>query len=469
MDPSTSRSDSALALARRAFVLAGLIAEAAFLYGRHALARRLHLSSGEVDAARSTRFARRFVRVATRFRGGLIKLGQVASLRFEVLPEGITEELAKLRDRVEAHPYEAIAQQLERELGASPDLLFRHFDREPIAAASLGQVHRATAADGRDLAVKILYPDVERSVAIDLAMTRVALWLFDFVVVADLNHVYREIRRSIHGEMDYVREGRAAEEVAGNLARDAELARHVRVPAIHWDLTTRRVLAMEFIEGRKIGEPEAEGAAGPTQDQIVLWASRAFLHMMFRDGFFHCDPHPGNLIVEPDGRLAIIDFGMNERLSPAMLAAVRRNVLASVTRDADLFAASLVESGAIENEDVPVVRELAEMSFDPEYYNLTPQEVMNLDFGEAFRRSRELMKRLRTFRIPEGIVMWWRATSVLYGLVVELAPGLRPLDVFGPYVLTFMSEAGTSGRAGGPAPGDAPRRSAVAAGAREPA
>ena len=441
MKTRTRGPDSPQALARRAFVLAGLIAEAAYLYVRHAVALRLHWRAGQVDGARSTRFAERFVRVATRFRGGLIKLGQVASLRFEVLPEGITEELAKLRDRVEAHPYEAIAQQLEDELGLPPEASFRHFERLPIAAASLGQVHRATAADGRDLAVKVLYPDVERSVAIDLAMTRVALWLFDFVVVADLAHVYREIRRSIHGEMDYLREGRAAEEVAGNLARDPELARHVRVPAIHWDLTTRRVLAMEFIEGRKISELDAEGGGGPGRNEIVLWASRAFLHMMFRDGFFHCDPHPGNLIVEPDGRLAIIDFGMNERLSPTMLAAVRRNVLASVTRDPDLFAASLVESGAIEPEDVPVVRELALMSFDPEYYNLTPQEMMNLDFGETFRRSRELMKRLRTFRIPEGIVMWWRATSVLYGLVVELAPGLRPLDVFGPYVLTFMAEA----------------------------
>ena len=433
-------SDTALALAHRALVLAGLIAEAALLYARHALSRRLGWRAGEVGTERFTRFAQRFVRVATRFRGGLIKLGQVASLRFEVLPEGITDELAKLRDRVEPHAYASIARQVEAELGAPPEDLFRHFEPEPIAAASLGQVHRATALDGRDLAVKVLYPDVERSVAIDLAMTRVALWLFDFVVVADLAHVHREVRRSLHGEMDYVREGRAAEEVAGNLAQDAELSRHVRVPAIHWDLTTRRVLAMEFVAGVKIADLDPDQSE-PSRDQIVLWASRAFLHMMFRDGFFHCDPHPGNLIVEPSGRIAIIDFGMNERLTPELLAAVRRNVLASVTRNADLFAQSLVESGSIEPEDIPVVRDLAELSFDPTYYNLTPQEMMNLDFGETFRRSRELMNQLRTFRIPEGIVMWWRATSVLYGLVVELAPGLRPLDVFGPYVLAFMSEA----------------------------
>lgn len=435
---SARRGPSAATLLHRAIVLAGLIAEAAFLYARYALARRLHWQGGRVDEARFARFAARFVRVATRFRGGLIKLGQVASLRVEVLPESITDELAKLRDRVEAHPWDEIDAQLRSELGEAPEASFSSFERQPIAAASLGQVHRATAADGRDLAVKVLYPGVERSVAIDLAMTRIALWLFDFVTIADLAHVHRQLRDSILGEMDYLREGRAAEEMGGNLAEDPELRAHVRVPEIHWDLSTRRVLAMEFIDGVKIDELDADGA-GLSREEVVLWASRAFLHMMFRDGFFHCDPHPGNMIVEPSGRLAIIDFGMNERLSPAMLAAVRRNVLASVTRDAELFAQSLVESGAIEARDVPVVRELAEFSFEPEMYNLTPQEMLNVDFGETFRRSRELMSRLKSFRLPDGIVMWWRATSVLYGLMLELAPGLRPLEVFGPYVLAFMS------------------------------
>jgi ubiquinone biosynthesis protein len=437
--PRSVDGPSPRALAWRAIVLAGLIAEAAFLYLRHALARRIGWRGGRVGAARFARFAARFVRVATRFRGGLIKLGQVASLRVEVLPEAVTEELAKLRDRVEPHPFVEIEAQLESELCAPPAVCFQRFEPIPIAAASLGQVHRATARDGRELAVKVLYPGVERSVAIDLAMARVALWLFDFLVVPDLAHVHRQIRCSIEGEMDYRREGRAAEEMAANLARDPLLRQHVRVPAIHWDLTTRRVLAMEFVAGVTIDELRAGGGATVSREEVVLWASRAFLHMMFRDGFFHCDPHPGNLIVEPSGRLAIIDFGMHERLSPEMLAAVRRNVLASVARDADLFARSLLESGAIEASDLPVVRELAELSFDPEYYNLTPQEVAKLDFGETLRRSREQMQQLRSFRLPDGVVMWWRATSVLYGLMLELAPGLRPLDVFGPYVLEFIA------------------------------
>ena len=110
-------------------------------------------------------------------------------------------------------------------------------------------MHRARALDGREIAVKVLYPGIERSVAVDLAMTKLALWLFDWIAIADLMQVYRELRDSLRGEMDYLREGRAGEEIARNLARDAELAARVRVPRIHWDLTTRRVLAMEFLAG----------------------------------------------------------------------------------------------------------------------------------------------------------------------------------------------------------------------------
>jgi ubiquinone biosynthesis protein len=250
--------------------------------------------------------------------------------------------------------------------------------------------------------------------------------------------VYRELRDSLKGEMDYLREARAGEEIARNLARDVELAARVRVPRIHWDLTTRRVLAMEFLPGVKINDPHAVAALGARVPDLVQWISRAFLHMMFRDGFFHCDPHPGNLMVIDGEQIGIIDFGMHRRIEPEVLAAVRKNVLASVRRDPDLYAASLVEAGMVGADDVAAVKEIAKLSFDPAYYNLTPQEMMNVDFGEYFRRMREQLKRIRSFRLPDGLVMWSRAISLLYGLLVELAPGVRPLDLLGPFVVEFL-------------------------------
>ena len=246
---------SLIGLAGRFSVLLGLILRAAWIY----LRIRLHLggrwraSPGRL-VEQQRRFARRFADVAIRYKGGLIKLGQVASLRVDVLPAEVSDELAKLQDRVEPHPAAEIAAQIEHELGRPAERVFAEFSPEPLAAASLGQVHRARTLAGDEVAVKVLYPGVERSVAVDLAGTKIGLWLFDFLTVADLLQVYRELRESLRGEMDYLREGRAAEEVAGNLHRDPAVAERVRIPRIHWDTTTRRVLTMEFIDGvKKIG------------------------------------------------------------------------------------------------------------------------------------------------------------------------------------------------------------------------
>jgi ubiquinone biosynthesis protein len=286
--------------------------------------------------------------------------------------------------------------------------------------------------------VKVLYPGVEKSVAVDIAMTKLGLWLFDWLTVADLMQVYRELRESILGEMDYVKEAKAAEEIAANLARDPAVASHVRIPAIHWETTTQRVLTMEFLDGIRINERERLEAQGRDLQELVTWAARAFLHMMFRDGFFHCDPHPGNLLVDRDGRILIIDFGMNKRVGPVLRSAFRKNLIASIQRDADLYADSLVEAGIVSLADVPAVKEIARISFDPRYFNLTPKEFANIDVGDYMTQMRGQMKRIRSFQLPDGLVMWSRAASLLYGLAAELAPGLRPLDLFGPYVLEFL-------------------------------
>lgn len=434
-----SRLRAWLGLGQRAVSLLSLILHAAWLYLRTALHDR---GVWRADPERLTgsyaRFGARFVAVAVRFRGGLIKLGQLGSLRSDVVPDEVTSELARLQDRVPPHPFQEIAAQIAAELGSPPEKHFAWFDPEPLAAASLGQVHRARDRAGHELAVKVLYPGVERSVAVDLAMARLGLWLFNFVAVADLMRIYREIRGSLLGEMDYVSEGRAAETIACNLARDPELSAKLRLPAIHWQTTTRRVLTMEYIEGTKITDREALVARGIDPEQAVVTATRAFLQMIFRDGFFHCDPHPGNLFVDLEGRVAIVDFGMHKRIEPEVLAAIRKNVRAAVTRDHDLWAQSLVDAGMIGPDELPVAQELARLNFDPRYYNLTPKEMMELDFGDYFKRMRAQMKRIRSFQLPDGLVMWSRAFSLLYGLNAELAPGVRPLEVIGPYVLEFL-------------------------------
>ncbi len=431
---------SPFTLAHRFGVLLGLIGGALRVWLRIWRVQRAE-GAGDTAAlvAAERRFAQRFVAVAIRWKGGLIKIGQVASLRVDVLPREVSDELARLQDSVDPHPIAEVEAQIEHELGAPIARCFAAFEREPIASASLGQVHAAELPGGRKVAVKVLYPGVERSVAIDLMAVRFGLWLFDFLTVADLRSVYRELRESILGEMDYEREGRAAEEVARNLVADPEVAAKVRVPAIHWPTTRRRVLTMEFIEGVKINDRAALAARGFDPEEIASWAVRAFLHMIFRDGFFHCDPHPGNLLVDEEGRIGIVDFGMNKRLSPAIMVMLRENLLATVTRDAERYARSFLDAGMIDPGDVAAVQDVARLSFDPRYYNLTPRELAGLDFGEYLSGMREQMKRVRSFRLPDGIVMWGRALTLLMGLASELAPGIRPLDVVGPYVLRFLA------------------------------
>lgn len=433
------RAPSALSLAGRALVLLSLIVEAAWVYLLQRLLRHgwLNRKDGWLED-RFGRFAARFVRVAMKFRGGLIKLGQVASLRIDVIPDAMTEELVKLQDRVPPHAFEEIEAQIERELGRSVKELFQSFEEHPVASASLGQVHRARDLAGRDVAVKVLYPGVERSVAIDLQMVKFALWLFNPLVPPDLMSVYRQLASSLRGEMDYQREGSAAERVKANLAKDAELFSHLRIPRIDWETTSRRVLTMEFIEGDKINDHDALAARGIDVPLAVEWATRAFLHQMFRDYFFHCDPHPGNLLVDLDGKVAIIDFGMHQSIAPEVMDGIRSNVLAAVTRNEDLWVESMIAVGIIRCEDRESARELARISFDPAYYNLTPKELTDIDFSDYFTKMREHMWMLRSFQLPDGLVAWGRAFSLLYGLAAELAPGIRPLDIVGPYVLGFL-------------------------------
>jgi predicted unusual protein kinase regulating ubiquinone biosynthesis (AarF/ABC1/UbiB family) len=379
------------------------------------------------------------VRIAVAYKGGLIKLGQVASLRVDVLPEQVSAELAKLQDRVDAHPLAEIRAQIEHELGGGLERHFASFSEQAIAAASLGQVHEARLASGERVAVKVLYPGVERSVAIDLAAARVGLWLFDFVTVAELDQVYAQVRDSIRGEMDYVAEGRASEEVARNLAADRELAKHTRVPRIHWEKTRRRVLTMEFVEGVKINDREGLAARGIDPREVAVWTARAFLHQMFRDGFFHCDPHPGNLVVDDAGRIGILDFGMHQRLSPRVLTMLRETLLATVARDPVRYARAFLNAEMIRPEDLATVEEIGRISFDPKYFNLTPKELAQIDMAAYVTRMRSQMKRVGSFQIPEGLVLWGRAFSLLLGLASELAPGIRPMDVVGPYVIRFLA------------------------------
>jgi ubiquinone biosynthesis protein len=210
------------------------------------------------------------------------------------------------------------------------------------------------------------------------------------------------------------------------------------VPRIHWAATRRRVLTMEYVDGVKINDREALAARGVDPREVAAWTARAFLHQMFRDGFFHCDPHPGNLVIDEAGRVGILDFGMHQRLGPGVLAMLRETLLATVARDPARYARALLNASMIRAEDLGTVEEIARISFDPKYYNLTPAELAQIDMAAYVTRLRSQMKRVASFHIPDGLVLWGRAFGLLLGLASELAPGIRPMEVVGPYVIRFL-------------------------------
>ena len=420
-------------IAARGVYLVRLFGHAVILYLRY------RWKIGDLDNA-FRKYAEMYVKIASREKGALIKLGQLASLRVDVFPDIVSETLAHLQDRVEPRPFSEVSDQLKHELGFGWRKLFGSFDKDAIAAASLGQVHRATLISGEEVAVKILYPGIEKTVWLDLACARCALWAFNFVTISDLRLVFLEIKTSILREMNYEIEADVAEEIAGNLSRDEKLAKKIKVPKIYRETSRTRILTMEFISGAPLREFVTSSQGSKEAKSTVFWMVRAFLHQMFVDGLFHCDPHPGNLLIDSEQRIVLLDFGMNKRISDRLREGLRMNVWATMRRDPRAYAKSLEKAGMIGSKDLQAVQKVAEVMFDPEYFNLTPKEFAGLDFSRYLRRMRFELRKVKSFVLPDGVVMWFRSFSLLLTFGAELAPGMRPVDILAPHMAHYLAE-----------------------------
>jgi len=275
-----------------------------------------------------------------------VKLGQLLSTRVDLLPPTYTDALTRLQDDVDPFPFDDVKTIVEEELGVSIGNAFRHFDEKPMAAASLGQVHRATLRSGREVVVKVQRPGIRETVRDDMeALGRLADFADRHTEVGrryGFGQLLQQFRRSLAGELDYQRE-------AANLTRLGELVAdhpYLLVPQPVADYTSSRVLTMDFVPGRKVTDVGPLGLLDVDGEPLVSDLFSAYLHMILVDGFLHADPHPGNLLLTPDGRLALIDLGMVATVPPRVQDDVVKLLLAISDADGEEAAAVLAAMGS---------------------------------------------------------------------------------------------------------------------------
>jgi predicted unusual protein kinase regulating ubiquinone biosynthesis (AarF/ABC1/UbiB family) len=414
-------------------------------YGLFSLARRVRGSGwAEGAAPRVHRHnARRAMRTIVTVQGLFIKVGQLVSILSNFLPTDFRDELAGLQDRIPPRPWEEIRGRLAAELGAEPESRFAAIDREPIAAASLAQVHAARLADGRRVAVKVQHLDIERLARLDLATVRRILGLVGlFTGARDLDGLFDEVSALIGEELDFVREADHIEEIAANFADDPM----IDAPPVVRELSTPRVLVTGFVDGVKVTDTEALDARGIDREALAERVLRAYCRMIFVDGVYHGDPHPGNILVRDDGSVVFIDFGAVGRLSRAMKEGIPKFLAAVLRRDRDEILRALERMGFVQRRPGEQVAERVIAYFTARLLEGLEFEEWNLeDVHVDLETKFEVMADLRrldlllrdltaTFQVPREWILLLRTLVLLLGVCTHLDPEMRPMAVVRPYV-----------------------------------
>ena len=287
--------------------------------------RSLFQSADEAAAAReeaNRESGNRIAETLGELKGAVMKVGQMASIAQDVLPKELSDALGKLQKEAPPMDYEVIASQVERELGAAPEVLFKRFERDPFAAASIGQVHRATTDDGREVVVKVQYPGVEDAVDSDLAQLKIALRASGIVNVGReaLNASFKEVRERLHEELDYTNEAANV-----RLFREFHLGRHdfMVLPEVVGERSAKRVLTLTYEPGDSITDFEAKGYTQAERDALGRNLFRMMCSQIFEFGIIHADPNPGNFACRRDGTIVLYDFGCIKRLDVDIIQAYK--------------------------------------------------------------------------------------------------------------------------------------------------
>jgi len=420
----------------------GEIANVLFKYGFGFIADRIGI----------TNF---LLRIKNRFRGGeatklsgpqrvrlmleemgpiFMKLGQLLSVRPDLIPEEYTKELSKLQDAGPELPFDVVKERIEEEIGKPIDEAFEYVDSKPLAAASIAQVHKGTLKDDGEIIIKIQRPKIDEIVEADLAILKEIAVLMENRMPESRRYqpmgIVNELTRSIRRELDFVREGMNVDQFKRNFREHNE----IYVPQIYWDYTTKHMLVMEYIDGVKVDQIEKIDAIGLDRKEIAENGAKAIMKQIFEDGFFHADPHPGNIFIMRDGRIAFIDFGMMGRLTKEDKINIADLVSAVVNKNVDGIIKAFSKIGVI-TKDVDLrgfyidVAELME-----KYYE---KALKDINMGEFIN---EVMSMALSYGInlPVQFTLLDKSLITIEGVARQLYPDINIFELAKPYVSSMM-------------------------------